>query len=86
VFEAGYAIEKLPDFFRAEDEGKFLGLFGSRDNVFEGPLLMECDLMEKTESGYRDENGTGSQLLFVGQVGLVGTDPSGPKTSGDLPK
>jgi hypothetical protein len=54
-------------------------LFGSRDHVFEGPLLMECDLVEKAEGGYGDENGTECQFLLVGQVDLVSTDLLGPQ-------
>jgi hypothetical protein len=35
---------------------------------------MKCDFVEKTQGGYGDEDGTGSQLLFVGQVDLVRTN------------
>jgi hypothetical protein len=32
---------------------------------------MKRDFVEEAKSGYGDEDGTGSQLLFVGQVDLV---------------
>ena len=38
------------------------------------PVLLERDLVEKAQRGDGDEDGTGRQLLFVGQVHLVGAD------------
>jgi hypothetical protein len=35
---------------------------------------MECHFVKKTQSGYGDEDGTGSELLFVGQIDLVRTN------------
>jgi len=32
---------------------------------------MKCDFVEKAQGGYGDEDGTGSQLPFVGQIDLV---------------
>ena len=56
MFETGYAIEKLQNFLRTEDDRQFLRLLGRWDDVFEGPVPMECDLIKKAESGYGDEN------------------------------
>ena len=61
----------MQDFFRTQDNGQLLRLLGRRDDVFETPIPMKCDLVEKAQGGYGDEDGTGSQLLFVGQVDLV---------------
>ena len=55
MFRAPDAIEKVKHFFWAEDNGQFLRLLGSRDDVFKGPVLIEGDLIEKAESGDGDE-------------------------------
>ena len=46
-------------------------LLGRRDDVFETPIPMKCDFVKETQGGYGDEDGTGRELLFVGQVDLV---------------
>ncbi len=37
---AGHATEKVPDLFRAENDGQFLGFLGCRDDVCQGPMLV----------------------------------------------
>jgi hypothetical protein len=60
MLEARYAIQEVQNFFRTEHYRQFLGLLGHRDYIFEGPGLMQGDLVKKTQSGYGGENGTGS--------------------------
>ena len=79
-------LKKLQDFFRTQDNRQLLRLLGRRDDFFQGPVLMKRDFVEETKSGYGDEDGTGSQLLFVGQVDLVRANLLGPSSSGDLLK
>src|SRR2546428_8087695 len=38
------------------------------------PILVQRDFVEETQSGHGDEDGSGSQLPFVGQIHLVGTN------------
>jgi len=61
----------VTNFFRAENDGQFLGFLGRGDDVLKAPVLVECDPVKETQGGDGDENGTGSQFLFVGQVNLV---------------
>jgi hypothetical protein len=51
-----------------------IGPFGRGDDVFETPIPMGCDFVKKTQGGYGDEDGTGSQLPFDGQIDLVRTN------------
>jgi hypothetical protein len=67
MLEAGHAVEKLPNLFRTEYNRQFLGFLRGGDDVFHGPMLVKCDLVEETQGGHGDEDGTGSQLLFVGR-------------------
>ena len=67
-------LKKLQDLFRAQDNRQLLRLLGRRDDVFEVPILLEGDLVEEAQGGDGDEDRTGSQLLFVGQVDLVSAD------------
>ena len=71
VLGIGHATEKVPDLFRAENDGQFLGFLGGGDDVFKAPVFVERDLVKETQGGDGDEDGTGSQFLFVGQVDLV---------------
>ena len=82
VLGAGHATEKVPDLFRAENDGQFLGFLGCGNDVFQAPILVQGDLVEETQGGHRDEDGTGSQLLFIGQVHLVGTNLFRPQLVG----
>ena len=45
-----------------------------RDDVLEGPLLLEGDLVEEAQCRDCDEDGAGRQLFLVGQINLVGAD------------
>jgi len=74
VFGAGHATEKVEDLFRAENDGQLLRFLGGGDNVFDAPILVKRDFVEETQGPHGQEDGTGSQLLFIGQVHLVGTD------------
>src|SRR6266568_5523312 len=70
----GDTIEEVQHLLWTEDNGQLLRLLRRRDDVFQGPIPMQGDLIEKAESGYGDENRTGGQRLFVGEVDLVSTN------------
>ena len=76
----------MQDFFGTQDNGQLLRFLGRGDDVFETPIPMKCDFVEKAQGGYGDEDGTGNQLPFDGQIDLVRRISSGPSTSGDLMK
>src|ERR1041385_7094607 len=63
---AGHTIQELQYLLWTENHGQLLRLLGRRNDVFQGPIPMQGDLIEKAESRYGDENRTGSQLPFVG--------------------
>src|SRR4030095_6376485 len=71
MLETQYTVEKAKDFFRAENDGQLLRLLGCRDSLFERPVLVKRDFIEKKKRRYGDQYGTGRQLLFVGQIQLV---------------
>jgi hypothetical protein len=81
-----YAAQEPQYLLGTQDNRQLLGSLGRRVDVLQTPIPMECHFVKKTQSGHGDENGTGSQLLFVGQIDLVRTISSGPSTSGDLLK
>src|SRR5712664_654766 len=74
MFSAPDAVQKLKNFFRAQDHGQFLRLLRSGNHLFQGPIPFERDLIQKTECRNRDENGTGGQFLFVRQIDMIGAD------------
>ena len=74
MLEPGNAGKKLEDFLGAEHDGQPLGLLGHRNDLRKGPFLMEGDSVEKAKSGHGNDDGTGSQLLFVCQVDLIGAN------------
>src|SRR5439155_2838788 len=51
-----------------------LWLLGSGDDLIEGPVLFQGNLIEKAQGGNSDKDRTGRQLSFVGQVDLIGTN------------
>lgn len=57
------AGQKVEDFLGAENDGQLLPLLGSRNGLFEDPLFMQCDFVEKAESGYSNDDGSGSQFF-----------------------
>ncbi len=69
---AGDATEKLKDFVRTEHYGEGLGLFRSGDDVVETPIFLERHFVKETKRRYGDQDGSGGQLSFVGQIDLVG--------------
>jgi hypothetical protein len=74
VLGAGHAAEKVPDFFRTENDGQLLGFLRAWDDVFEAPILVQGDFVEETQGSHGDQNGAGGQLFFIGQIDLVGTN------------
>ena len=74
MFAAAHATQKVKDLFRAQNYRQFLRLLGRRDDVFELPVLLERDFVEESQSGDGDEDGARRQLLFIGQVNLIGSD------------
>jgi hypothetical protein len=77
MFAAAHAAQKVEDLLRAQDHRQPLRLFRRRDNVLEAPVLFEGDLIEEPQGGDGDEDGARRQLLFIGQVNLVGSDVLG---------
>src|ERR1700724_4700605 len=57
MFETFYAGQKLQDFFRTQNNGQLLGLLGSRDDFFHGPIPMKSDFVQETKSSYGDKDG-----------------------------
>jgi hypothetical protein len=57
-----------------EEVVQFLRLFRSGDDVFEGPVLFETDFIQEAKCGNGNKDRTGSQLLFLRQVDLIGTN------------
>ena len=74
MLEALYAAQEMQDFFGTQDNGQFLRLLGRRDDVLQTPIPMKRHFIKETQGGYGDEDGTGSQLLFIGQIDLVRTN------------
>src|ERR1700687_5215800 len=71
---AANALEKMKNLLWAKNNGEPLWLLGSWDDLFEGPVLFEGNLVEEAQGGNSNEDRTGRQLSFVGQVDLIGTD------------
>src|SRR5919106_1067429 len=44
---AADTLEKLEDFFRAQNDGQFLWFLGCRDDILERPVLLQRNLVEK---------------------------------------
>src|SRR5262249_4023559 len=72
--EAVNAAEKVHDLFGAENNGKFLRFLGSRDDVVQFPIPMQGNSVKETKGRGGDQDGTGGELLFVGQIDLIGTN------------
>src|SRR4051794_29251794 len=77
MFGAAHAAQKVEDLIRAQDHRQSLWLLRRRDDVLEAPILFEGDLVEKSQGGDGDEDGARRQLLFNGQVNLVGSNVLG---------
>jgi hypothetical protein len=45
MLEAGHAAQKLPDFFRTQDDRQGLGPFGRRDGLVPSPVLLQGDFV-----------------------------------------
>ena len=63
VLEVAYAAEKLQDLLRAENDRQ-LRLFRRGMIVLESPVLLERDLIEKTQRRYGDENRSWAPISF----------------------
>jgi hypothetical protein len=72
------ASEEMQDFFRAQNYREFLWFLWRGDYVRKCPVLLERNFVEKAESSYRDQYGTWSQLLVVGQIHLICAELVGP--------
>jgi hypothetical protein len=83
---AAHTTQKVEDLLRAQNHRQRLRLLRRRNDVLEGPVLLERNLVEKSQRGDGDEDGAGRQVLFIGQVNLVGPDVLGANSSGDLLK
>ena len=53
------------DFLRAEDDGQLLRLLRRRDDLLEGPLLLERHLVEEAQRGDGDEIEAGASFLSL---------------------
>ena len=67
-------VEKVDHLLLAEHNRQRLRLLRRGDHLVEGPLLAERDSIEEAERRHVDEQRTGGQLAFGGQVDLVGVD------------
>lgn len=68
-------VKKPNDFLRAEDDRQFFRhLGGSRDHVCHAPVLFEGNPIEEAKRGVGNADRNYPQLLFVGQVDLMGTN------------
>jgi hypothetical protein len=80
VLPAPHTGQKLQDFLGTEDHRQGLRPFRSGDDVGEGPVLFESDFIQEAKRGNGNEDRTGSQLLFLRQVDLIGTNLSSDKS------
>src|SRR6516165_12739499 len=62
------------DFLGTGNDRQPLGSLGCGDNLVEAPLPTERDFVEKTKSGYGHGDGTGIQLLVLGEIDLEGAN------------
>jgi hypothetical protein len=68
-------FKKPNDFLLADDDGQFFfGHLWSRDHVCNAPVLLEGKPMEEAKRGGGNADRNYAQLLFVGQVDLIGTN------------
>jgi hypothetical protein len=74
VFDVFDAVQKLQYFFWAHNHRQCLGLLGRWNDVFDGPVFAERNLVEEAQSSHGDEDGTRRQFLFVRQVHLISTN------------
>src|SRR5579875_3382105 len=74
VLEARNGVEEPQNFFRAKNNGQLLGSLRHGNAVFHVPFPVESYLVEETEGGSGNNEGTGAQLPVVHKVQLVGTN------------
>ena len=65
MFAARHAAQKVEDLLRAQDHRQFLRLLRRRDDVLEGPVLLEGDLVEEAQGGDGDEDRTGASFFSL---------------------
>lgn len=78
------AGEKSQDFLGAENDRQFLGLLGSGNDLFEGPLFLEGDLVQEAKGGDGEADRMGGGLLWLTRNTWKARICSGPSASGDL--
>src|SRR5947209_18551977 len=74
---AAYAVQKVEDLLRTQNHRQPLRLLRRRNGVVEAPVLLEGNLVEKSQGGNSDEDGARRQFPFVSQINLVGADVLG---------
>src|SRR6202012_1622790 len=74
LLEGPHMIEQLQHFFAAEDLWQFLWLLAGRDDLLEHPIPLEGYLVEEADSSDGDQYRDWRQVLFIGEVDLIGTN------------
>src|ERR1700740_962557 len=78
--------QEAGDFFLAQHDGKLLCLTAGGDVVLDNPGPFEGGMVEKPERGDRDDDGTGCEGSFLGQVEEINPDLRGPEKVGRFAK
>src|SRR5437867_4808689 len=72
VFNMGDALQKLENFFGAENNGQFARHFRHGNDLLQCPMIVQCFVVDETERRHRNADRTGRQFLFRCQIHLVG--------------
>ena len=67
-------IEEPQNLIAAQHDGKSLRLAASRDDLFDPPVSLGRDLVEKADGGDGDQKRTRRQVPLLGEVELVGAN------------
>jgi hypothetical protein len=74
MLEIPHTTQKLQNFFRTGDNRQLLGLLGGWNNLLQASILMKPDFVKETKSCYGEDDRAWSELPFVDEVDLVGTN------------
>src|ERR1700741_2644521 len=66
MLDMPHTAQKRQNFFGTGDDWQLLGFLGGWNDFGQAPILMQRDFVKETKSCYRNEDGTWSELPFVG--------------------
>jgi hypothetical protein len=67
-----HTSQEVPHLLGTHNDGKLLRLSPEGDHFRENPILLEGDLVEKAKRSRSDMDRASCQILFVGEIQLVG--------------